>query len=177
VFPPFFTDSSEIPVILYSVPANTTVDLPVEVALQLAQHPNIIGMKDSGGDIAKIAHLVHGAKGQNFAVLAGSASFLLPALHVGAVGGICALANALPEAVADLLTLHRAGKALEAVQLQHRLIKSNAVVTKELGVPALKTAMSWLGFYGGPVRKPLLPLTPAEEATVKRAFEDDGFLK
>ena len=79
-------DESSIPIILYSVPANTTLDLPVEVAIKLSQHPNIVGIKDSGGDITKIAQMVHGTKDQEFGILAGSASFLLPALQVGAIG-------------------------------------------------------------------------------------------
>ena len=79
-------DESSIPIILYSVPANTTLDLPIDVAVKLSHHPNIIGIKDSGGDITKIAQLVYETKDQEFSVLAGSASFLLPALQVGAVG-------------------------------------------------------------------------------------------
>ena len=74
-------DTSPIPVVLYSVPANTGLDLSVSVIQRLASHPNIIGIKDSGGDISKIAHLVHVTKGQNFQILAGSAGFLLPALR------------------------------------------------------------------------------------------------
>ncbi len=170
-------DESKIPVIMYSVPANTTLDLPVEVAAKLAQHPNIIGMKDSGGDVAKIGAIVHKTKGLDFAVLAGSASFLLPAMNVGAVGGICALANALPEAVGQLGDFCRDGNAPDkAKDLQHRLIAPNTVVTKGLGVPGLKKAMTWFGLYGGPCRKPLQPLTSDEEAIVKRAFVDNGFL-
>ena len=92
-------DASTIPVILYSVPANTGIDLAVDVVIRLAKHPNIVGIKDSGGDITKLGSLVHGTKDQDFQVLAGSASFLLPALVVGAVGGICALANVLPAQV------------------------------------------------------------------------------
>ena len=62
------------------------MDLPIDVAVKLSHHPNIIGIKDSGGDITKIAQLVYETKNQEFSVLAGSASFLLPALQVGAVG-------------------------------------------------------------------------------------------
>lgn len=92
-------DHSSVPVILYSVPANTTIDLPVDVVARLARHPNIIGIKDSGGDVAKLAMLVKATEGENFQVLAGTASILLPGFVVGAVGGICALLNVLPKEV------------------------------------------------------------------------------
>ena len=81
--------------------------MPVELAVELSKHPNIVGMKDSGGDIAKIGQIIAetGNSPDNFCLLAGSASFLLPALNVGAVGGICALANALPEECVNLQDL------------------------------------------------------------------------
>jgi dihydrodipicolinate synthase/N-acetylneuraminate lyase len=81
------------------VPANTAIDLAADVVARLSRHPNIIGVKDSGGDVAKIGEMVAATEGEDFQVLAGSASFLLPALTVGAVGGICALANVLPAQV------------------------------------------------------------------------------
>ena len=81
--------------------------MPVDLAVELSKHPNIVGMKDSGGDIAKIGQIIAetGNSPDNFCLLAGSASFLLPALNVGAVGGICALANALPEECLNLQDL------------------------------------------------------------------------
>uniref|UniRef100_A0A4W5JBL2 4-hydroxy-2-oxoglutarate aldolase, mitochondrial n=1 Tax=Hucho hucho TaxID=62062 RepID=A0A4W5JBL2_9TELE len=76
-------DSSPVPVVLYSVPANTGLDLPVDAVVRLAQHPNILGLKDSGGDITRIALIVHKTKPQDFQVLAGSAGFLMAAYSVG----------------------------------------------------------------------------------------------
>ena len=92
------TQNSDWYVYYMSLPT-FSLDLPVEVAVELSHHPNIVGMKESGGDVAKIGQIIAETKNnpQNFCLLAGSASFLLPALNVGAIGGICALANALPE--------------------------------------------------------------------------------
>jgi len=168
-------DASPIPVVLYSVPANTGIDLPVNVVASLAKHPNIIGMKESGGDVAKIGEMVHLTKGENFQLIAGSASFLLPALTVGAVGGICALANCLPAEVVELQQLWQQGKLEEARILQHRLISPNGAVTKQFGVPGLKEAMEWFGYYGGPTRKPLLPLQPAESIALEKSFSSNLF--
>jgi len=164
-------DASPIPVILYSVPANTGIDLGVDVVADLAKHSNIIGMKDSGGDITKIASLVYSTAGQNFQVLAGSASFLLPALVVGAVGGICALANVLPKQVCELGQLYNDNKLYEAKNLQHQLIAPNNAVTKGLGVPGLKQSLDWFGFYGGPCRAPLRELTSPETMQLDLAFK------
>ena len=111
-------DHSPVPVILYTVPANTSLDLPLDTVVSLASHPNIHGIKDSGGDIVKLASMVHQTGGQEFQVLAGSASFLLPALSVGAVGGICAVANVLPGPVCQLMDLYNNNKLKEAKKLQ-----------------------------------------------------------
>eukprot|EP00095_Tigriopus_kingsejongensis_P000938 maker-scaffold360_size197209-snap-gene-0.34 protein:Tk00938 transcript:maker-scaffold360_size197209-snap-gene-0.34-mRNA-1 annotation:"probable 4-hydroxy-2-oxoglutarate mitochondrial-like isoform 1" len=169
-------ESVSVPVVLYSVPANTGIDLPVEVVRELSRHPNIIGIKESGGDIAKIGQMVHATQGENFQVIAGSASFLMAALHVGAVGGICALSNALPRETAALQQLVSEGKLEEATALQHRLIAPNGAVTKGFGVPGLKAAMEWFGFYGGPTRRPLLPLKPEEVQALRSTFTANGFL-
>ena len=114
-------DASPVPVILYSVPANTVLDLPPQTVVKLAAHPNIHGIKDSGGDITKIASMVHQTADQEFQVIAGSASFLLASVMVGAVGGICAAANVLPGPVCQLLKLSQEGKLDEARALQVRL--------------------------------------------------------
>ncbi|KFM66720.1 putative 4-hydroxy-2-oxoglutarate aldolase, mitochondrial, partial [Stegodyphus mimosarum] len=131
-------DGSKIPIILYSVPANTNLDLSSSLVAKLAEHPNIIGMKDSGGDITKIAHIVHKTKTKDFQVLAGSAGFLYPALCVGCVGGVVALANPLSKQLCELYQYAMDGKHDEARILQHRIIGPNLCVTKLFGIPGVK---------------------------------------
>lgn len=164
-------DSSPIPVVLYSVPANTGIDLPAECIIKLSSHPNIIALKDSGGDITKIGYVIHKTAGNNFQVLAGSASFLLASYCLGAVGGVCALANVLGREVCKLHELHKHGKMEEAKLLQHKLILPNTAVTKTFGVPGLKKSMEFFGFYGGPTRSPLLPLKESQEAELRQIFK------
>lgn len=168
-------DASPLPVILYSVPANTGLDLPADVVIRLASHDNIVGVKDSGGDVAKLADIVYKTESADLQVLAGSAGFLYPALAVGCVGGICALANVLGADVCRLQSLYVAGQYHDARLLQQRLVAPNAAVTRGFGVPGLKLAMDWFGFYGGPTRSPLCGLTDAESETLRRAFTDSGF--
>ncbi|XP_045190999.2 4-hydroxy-2-oxoglutarate aldolase, mitochondrial-like [Mercenaria mercenaria] len=169
-------DASPVPVILYSVPGNTGIDLAPEVVIQLSTHPNIAGVKDSGGDISKIGYMVHKTKGNNFQVLAGSASFLLASYTVGGVGGVLGLANILGDPCCEVEKLFKAGKLEEAKLLQHRLINPNIMVTKKLGIPGLKRAMEMLGYYGGPNRSPLQPITKQNEETLRTVLKDEGFL-
>ncbi|XP_054378724.1 4-hydroxy-2-oxoglutarate aldolase, mitochondrial isoform X3 [Pongo abelii] len=123
-------DFSPIPVVLYSVPANTGLDLPVDAVVTLSQHPNIVGMKDSGGDVTRIGLIVHKTRKQDFQVLAGSAGFLMASYALGAVGGVCALANVLGAQVCQLERLCCTGQWEEAQKLQHRLIEPNAAVSQ-----------------------------------------------
>jgi 4-hydroxy-2-oxoglutarate aldolase len=168
-------DASPVPVLLYSVPANTGVDLPQESVAQLSDHPNIIGLKDSGGEITKIGWMV-GATRPGFQILAGSAGFLLPALAVGAVGTVAALANIAARELAALVEQFRAGDLAGARELQWRLIEANSAVTRRFGVAGLKTAQAMLGWYGGPPRAPLLPLSEAEATELRRILVSSGLL-
>lgn len=165
-------DASPLPVILYSVPANTGVDLPVEAVVSLSDHPNILGLKDSGGDITKFGRMALECR-PGFQLLAGSAGFLLPALAVGAVGGIMALANIAARPLRRVLDAVRAGDLTGARAAQLPLIPANTAVTARYGVAGLKAALDLLGRVGGLPRPPLLPLTPVERhdlvATLIRA--------
>ena len=168
-------DVSPIPVLLYNVPANTGVELKVEAVIRIADHPNVIGIKESGGSVAKISTMVHRTS-ENFHVLAGSAGFLLGALAVGAVGVIGALANIAGQKLVDILTHFRAGELDAARAIQLRLVEVNAAVTVRYGIPGLKTAMDMLGYYGGPVRSPLLPLGEEERKTLRKILVESRLL-
>lgn len=169
-------DSSPVPVVLYNVPANTSLDLPVDAVVQLAQHPNIVGLKDSGGDITRISLIVHKTRTQDFQVLAGSAGFLMAAYSVGAVGGVCALANVLGQQVCELAVLCTSGQWDKAKELQYRLIEPNTAVTRKFGVPALKQAMEWFGYHGGVCRSPLQALSAVELKELRADFSLNGWL-
>ncbi|XP_055280915.1 4-hydroxy-2-oxoglutarate aldolase, mitochondrial isoform X2 [Moschus berezovskii] len=165
-------DLSPIPVVLYSVPANTGLDLPVDAVVTLSQHPNIVGIKDSGGDVTRIGLIVHKTRNQDFQVLAGSAGFLLASYAIGAVGGVCALANVLGAQVCQLERLCLTGQWEDAQKLQHRLIEPNTA----FGIPGLKKTMDWFGYYGGPCRSPLQELSPAQEEALRLDFASNGWL-
>ena len=75
------------------------LDLPAQVAIECAKHPNIVGMKESGGDVTKIGMIMSGTNNnpKNFCVLAGATTFLLPASQVGSNGAVCGLGNMIPD--------------------------------------------------------------------------------
>jgi 4-hydroxy-2-oxoglutarate aldolase len=168
--------ASPIPTIIYNMPGSTGgLDLDAETILAIAEHPRVLGVKDSAGNVTKLAEIVAKAR-QGFQVLAGSAGFLLPSLAVGATGAVAALANIVPRQCRMVIELFQQGCLEEARALQVRLIPINSAVTTRFSVPGLKAALELSAGYGGPPRPPLLPLTGGEREQVKRlltAIEPD----
>lgn len=169
-------DESPRPVFIYNMPGNTGIDLPPDTILEIARHPNVIGVKDSSGNVVKMGTVIAAAP-SHFRVYAGSASFLYPAVALGAVGGVMALANIAPDLCCDLYELAAAGRHEEARDLQLRLIPLNTAVTSGFGIPALKQGLDWLGFYGGPVRSPLAPLNDAQKLKLRELMTAVGLLE
>jgi 4-hydroxy-2-oxoglutarate aldolase len=165
-------EAATIPVVVYNMPSNTGLDMSAETILAISKHPNIIGLKDSGGNLEKMGEVIRNAK-TGFQVLAGSAGFLFPALKLGAVGGILALANIAPAQCIDIYRLYNEGQLEEAEMLQQKIIELNITVTRQWGVPALKEAMQHCGLYGGPARKPLLPLTTDQKEKIFELMKDN----
>jgi len=155
-------DNSPLPVVIYNMPASTGgLDLDAATICTLAEHHNIIGVKDSAGNMVKLAQ-IYSETPSRFRVFAGSAGYLLPALAVGAVGAVAALANIFPREVCRLYELFIDGKLEEARLLQARLAPANTAVTATYSVPGLKAALELTAGYGGRPRSPLLPLTEQE---------------
>lgn len=170
-------DASPLPVLLYNMPANAAgVDLDAETIITLSTHPNIIGLKDSSGNVAKLAEVVAGAR-EGFAVLAGSAGFLLPALVVGARGAIAALANIAPVECLQLIELYQSEKLDEARTLQARLIPVNTAVTSGYGIAGLKAALQFVAHYGGVPRRPLPPLGESERVRLRSLLAQADLLR
>lgn len=161
-------EASPVPIVIYNMPASTGgLDLDAATMLAIAEHPRVIGVKDSAGNVTKLAEVAARAP-QGFRTLAGSAGFLLPALAVGASGAVAALANILPRQCYDLLDLFRQGRLDEARRLQARLVPINSAVTSGYGVPGLKAALELTAGYGGEPRAPLLPLGESERGQLER---------
>jgi dihydrodipicolinate synthase/N-acetylneuraminate lyase len=239
-------DRSPLPVLIYNVPPFTAYDIPAEIVVELAEHPNIIGIKESGGDVEKVRKMVEGTrhikrsaavtetfdaitprmlaaaagssaqgggellqvgaltggaatspqssppsaskassaavtvvgnlktrqKEVGFQVLVGAAQQLLPSLEAGAVGAILAFACPVPTACYEIYAAWKEGDADLARLKQERIIKAAQRVGSDLGISGLKYALDWNGYYGGPARLPLLPLTAALKAEVEQLMVD-----
>ncbi|HID61726.1 MAG TPA: dihydrodipicolinate synthase family protein [Anaerolineae bacterium] len=168
-------DASPIPILLYNMPRFTGLDLSAQTVLELAQHPNVVGIKDSGGNVAKLGAII-GAAPDHFAVLAGSGGFFYPALVLGAVGGVLALANVAPDQCCRIYRAAREGQHGQAQELQLRMIPLNAAVTSRFGIAGLKAALDLLGYYGGEPRSPLSPPGPDQIEEIRHILEEAGLL-
>jgi 4-hydroxy-2-oxoglutarate aldolase len=168
-------DASPIPVLIYVVPGFTNVNMEPAAVARAARHPNIVGMKDTSGNIVQLANTIR-LTAPSFQVLAGAAGYFFAGLAVGAVGGVLALTNVAPQESLEIYRLYREKRWDEALDLQRRMMPVNAAVTVNLGIAGLKAAMDWLGYYGGPVRAPLMDLTEAERQAVRDVLIAGGIL-
>ncbi len=239
----FVCDRSPLPVLIYNFPQATGYDIPAELVIELAEHPNLIGIKESSGSIEKVQKMVEGtrhiqrkatvtdtfgavtarmlqaaatpagpaaAAGTNggalvsigapasnrsdnapapkpsssavrvvgslktrqkevgFQVLVGAAQKLAPSLDVGAVGAILAFADCAPTACYEIYAAWKEGDMALAREKQERIALAAQRIVGELSIPAVKYAMDFNGFYGGPPRLPLLPLIADQKAEVEQ---------
>ncbi len=226
-------DRAALPIMLYSVPSLTGYDLPAEIAIELADHPNIIGIKESGGDIEKIRKMVENTshvkreatvtpifeavtprmmdaakkegrqkaasrelisisqgeivssvatveeppiktrqKQVGFQVLAGAANKLHASLSAGATGAVLAFADPAPTACYEVYAAWKEGDDALATLKQERIAVAGERLVSHMGIPALKHAMDLNGYFGGPSRLPLLPLTADQKSEVERLMAD-----
>jgi 4-hydroxy-2-oxoglutarate aldolase len=225
-------DRSPLPVIIYNFPQATGYDIPADLVIELAEHPNLIGIKESSGDVEKVRKMVEGTrhvkrtatvtetfdavtprmlkaaegngeggelvtiasaagaskpsssavsvvsglktrqKEVGFQVLVGAAQKLEPSLQVGAVGAILAFADCAPTACYEIYATWKEGDADLARLKQERIAQAAQRVVGDLGIPGVKYAMDFNGYFGGTVRLPLLPLTADLKAEVERLLSD-----
>src|SRR5438105_1853433 len=142
---------------------------------ELIRHPNIIGLKDSSGDIKKFAEFTN-VCGKDCKLFIGSGSNFYTALELGASGGILGIGLLAPRACADLFEAFRAGNTRDAGRIQERLTPVHNEIVKAFGARGVKVALDLLGYTGGPPRSPLAPLSEKERAGVARVLQEAGLL-
>lgn len=167
-------ENSSLPVMLYNMPRNTALNMSSKLVCALSEHPNIVGIKDSSGNIVQIGEIINNTA-KDFSLFAGSANFLLPALVLGAVGGTLALANIMPEECVKIQKHFDDGDLNRAKEMQLSLLEINDAVTARWGVAGLKAALDQIGLYGGPPRLPLLALTAEEIEQLKEIMRQNRF--
>ena len=151
-------DAARIPILVYSVPVFTHVTVEAPLIARVSKHANIMGMKDSSGNVQGIADII-GAAPKHFQTLVGSASTLYESLERGAAGAILALACAFPELCVEIYDASRAGESAKAHSLAQQLIAPAKMFGPQYGIAGLKYALDRLGYFGGPPRPPLLPIS------------------
>jgi 4-hydroxy-2-oxoglutarate aldolase len=164
-------DQAQIPLIIYNWPQTTGVDIPAEAVAALSEHPNIIAIKESSGNLEKVMQMLR-EKRDGFQVLIGSAPTLWPSLLMGACGAILAYANAAPYSCIAIWEAHRQREEAAGMDWQNRIAHAAKLVTVKYGIPGLKYAMDLNGYYGGPPRLPLTPPSAAAKREIEEAFRD-----
>ena len=169
-------DASTVPVLLYNVTVYTGVNLAPDVVAKLAEHRNIVGIKESGSDIGQVAEYVSRTP-DDFSVLAGSAATFVHALCAGCDGGVLALAALAPREVVNLVALVAERRLEDAHALQRRLMPLARAVGAQHGVPGLKAALELMGFAAGPPRPPLVPVPPGVVEMLRVQLDALGVLE
>ena len=163
-------DESPVPVLLYTIPKYMHFSLSPELVAELAQHDNIIGMKDSSGNLEKLKETVAAVK-PGFQVLSGAGVSFWDALQSGASGAILAIANALPYGCVTIWEAFRTREHEAGKDWQARLFPASKLIATKHGIPGLKHAMDLNGYYGGPPRLPFVPPSPAARLEIEQAFD------
>jgi len=166
-------DRSPMPLLVYNAPGFCGITLSPGLVGRLAEHPNIVGMKDSASSgIEAFLPLER----DTFHVLAGSVNFLFPAMMGGSIGGTVSLANAFPAIAGRLYRLGVERDEAAGVPYQERCRRLNEAIAGKYGVPGVKAAMTMAGLRGGFPRRPLLSLTPGEVASLREILVEEGAL-
>jgi 4-hydroxy-2-oxoglutarate aldolase len=162
-------DASPAPVLVYSIPQFTGVDVSADLAAKLAQHPNILGIKESSGRLAVVSEIISAAPA-GFQTLVGSASIIEPSLKLGATGAILGLACILPDLCAQIFDAAHKGDTKKAEALQVTLEPIGRKCVSETGPAGVKYSMDCVGMFGGTTRSPLLPLDEKQKQGIQAAL-------
>lgn len=169
-------DRASIPILIYLIPQFSGVYLRPETIATLAEHPNIIGLKDSAGDMSALEDLLRLVKTDEFSVLVGAPTILKQSLEAGAAGGVLAVACLAPNACVALERACRNGADGRTERLQDRLSRLSRKTTVN-GIGYLKAALDLVGLYGYLPRSPLTPPTPEQREEIAAAIGESGFFE
>lgn len=166
-------DHSPLPALIYNVPQNTGVVIESSTIAELGTHQNIIGVKDSAGNMGAIAETLRLAP-EGFKVMVGNGGIVYPSITMGATGAILGVACAAPRACVELYEAATAGDHARARELQNRIAPLSQIVTAGLSVPGLKAAMNIIGLAGAFPRAPLSPVSSSDSAKIAAVIRKTG---
>ena len=161
-------EESPVPVLLYNIPKYTHFVLEPSLVAELSEHQNVIGIKDSSGDLELLRKYVEVQKAnQTFTVLTGNGPTFAPSLKSGARGGILAVALFTGDVAPQIFDAFKAGDVSRADELQSLITHAGKEIVGVMGVPGVKAAMDLAGLHGGMVRSPLQPLGEAGQESIR----------
>lgn len=161
----FYINAAEkikLPVMIYNIPAFTGVNISSDIIIDLSALENIIGIKDSSGNLKQLEEIIDQRK-ENFYVFSGSAQNFYNSLKLGADGGIFAVANIFPEIFISIFKEFRKKNFDEAERLQNLIVPLCEIIQKRFSVSGIKAGMDYVGYSGGRCREPLLELSKDEK--------------
>lgn len=163
-------ESSDVPIILYNVPSRTGVDIPLSVCLELAEHENIVGIKEASGNIGKIAELAS-ALGDKLDLYSGNDDQTVPIMALGGKGVISVLSNIMPREVSKMCALYLSGKCADAAKMQLELIPLISALFSEVNPIPVKTALAVMGYCLEEFRLPMCEMDEANRLRLYRVMQ------
>ncbi len=154
----YIAEISPVPVILYNVPGRTSVNLTAETTLQLAEEPNIIGIKEASGNMSQIMEILR-CKPEGFQVLSGDDALTLPMIAMGATGVISVMANALPKEMSEMVSMALKGNMKKALPLHYRMLPLMNAIFEEGNPAGVKALLEIQGMLTNSLRLPLTKVT------------------
>jgi 4-hydroxy-tetrahydrodipicolinate synthase len=164
-------DSTELPVMLYDIPARTGVAIDVETMVRAAEHEKIVAVKDAKGDLAAASWAISRS---GLAWYSGEDALNLPLLSIGGVGFVSVAGHVAARRLGEMLAAYESGDVYTATRLHLGLMPVYTGIFRTQGVMTVKAALSQLGVIGGAVRPPLVDLTQEEFATLTLDLADGG---
>lgn len=158
-------DESPIPVLLYNMPKYTHIDLSSSLVATMAKHQNVMGVKDSSGDLENFKSYRNAAP--DWSLLVGSGATFLDGLEAGAIGGVLAVANFAIGLSLDVLEAFNRSDHATATTAQERLTTLHKNIVAGMGPPGVKAAMDLVGLSGGTLRSPLIEVSSDARILIK----------
>jgi len=168
-------DASPVPVLLYNVPGRTVVNMKLETILELAKHPNIIGLKDACSTMEQYMEIAWKAP-KDFLLLSGDDNLVVPMISVGWHGVISVIANGFPREFRDLTWHALEGRFTEAAALQFSFIEFDTLLYAEANPVGIKECLAIKGVCGSEVRLPLLKASSELSSKLRAAMIREGFV-
>lgn len=169
--------STDLPVILYDNAPKTHLTIKPVIVEKLADIPNIVGIKDSTGDMTNTADIIKRTKGKDFHVMMGRDSLIHAALSYGASGAVAATANVAPQLVSNIYNKYVSGDIAGSLEAQYKLVPLRIAFGLGSFPTVIKEALELLGIEAGPCASPTGPMTEEEKQQLKRVLIEMQLLK